>query len=311
MSKRREIYLAIARPVTDHRQAIRTRSGHPGITSALHHPRPSNHPGTVHHPLTTIHAGAPSRPPQPSTGSRQSNHPPDPPSNHHAGHDHPPHAQGICQTIGRTPPHHTASWNGGRLDPLGGRARAHGPNRRFWSVRLWSFMPETAHRPRKVYAHTMSEQGKRSKRRARHCGVCKARLPVDGRWWRKFCSRRCQAVSTNAARRKRDPGYSARKAREWRANPPPRTEEQIAADRARRAANERRRRARLLEGDPVRFEVTSTGQTGTVKSTWQDWDTGYRMARVLLDGSNDEIEIRMSEPRRIISPGNTIRGGKS
>ena len=84
--------------------------------------------------------------------------------------------------------------------------------------------------------------------RATQCAVCKAKLPTDGRYWRRFCSRRCQAVNTNATRRQRDPGYSARKAREWRANPPPRTDEQIAADRARRASNERRRRA-------TRFEV--------------------------------------------------------
>lgn len=81
--------------------------------------------------------------------------------------------------------------------------------------------------------------------RATHCVVCGLLLPVDGRFWRKYCSRSCQDVSTGAARAKRDPGYAAAKAKVWRANPPPRTEQQIAADRKRRAANERRRRARL------------------------------------------------------------------
>ncbi len=87
--------------------------------------------------------------------------------------------------------------------------------------------------------------------RATHCGVCGALLPVDGRWWRRYCSKHCQDVSTSAARRERDPGYSARKAREWRANPPPRTEEQIAADRKRRARYVRRRRRRLAKKSDV------------------------------------------------------------
>ncbi len=86
--------------------------------------------------------------------------------------------------------------------------------------------------------------------RATRCAVCKAELPTDGRWWRRFCGRRCQAVSTSAARRQRDPGYAARMAKAWRANPPPRTDEQIAADWKRRAANERRRRATRVEACP-------------------------------------------------------------
>ena len=78
-------------------------------------------------------------------------------------------------------------------------------------------------------------------------GPLPPRYPSQPGTYRKFCCRLCQDRSTGAARRARDPGYAAAKARAWRANPPPRTDEQIAADRARKAANERRRRARKIE----------------------------------------------------------------
>jgi predicted nucleic acid-binding Zn ribbon protein len=145
--------------------------------------------------------------------------------------------------------------------------------------------------------------------RATHCAVCGLLLPVDGRWWRRYCSRYCGNVSTGAARAQRDPGYAAMKAREWRANPPPRTEEQIAADRARRAANERRRRRRKVE--VIRLKglcgsrvVTSTGQAGIVQSTRRIGED--RFARVLLD-DNREIEVHVSELRHPLPNETVIR----
>ena len=145
----------------------------------------------------------------------------------------------------------------------------------------------------------------------RKCGWCDGPIPPRSPGKpgpdRKYCSRLCGSRRHNAARAERDPDYLATKAREWRANPPPRNDEQIAADRARKAANERRRRARKVE--VIRLKglcgsrvVTSTGQTGIVQST--RWIGEDRFARVLLD-DNREIEVYVSELRHPL-PNETV-----
>ena len=140
---------------------------------------------------------------------------------------------------------HYIQWGVGR--PPGGGGASHGRHGKSRRVRFPSLKLSRPHSQRKSMLSSVFHGGF-MKVRGTHCAVCGGLLPDDGRWWRKFCSRYCSNVSTGAARRERDPTYAARKAREWRANPPPRTDEQIAADRRRRATNERRRRARKLAG---------------------------------------------------------------
>jgi hypothetical protein len=44
-------------------------------------------------------------------------------------------------------------------------------------------------------------------------------------------------------------------------------------------------------------EVDGTGKRGTVQSTW--WNAGDRLAYLLLDGTNREIEVYVSALKRV------------